>query len=462
MTTERTSYDVRIWRITEYRRAGGRRTYGVRWAVAGERHHQTFASRPLADSFRADLLAAARRGVPFRVDSGLPMEHEPSSGGPSWYEHAVQFVEAKWPQWAPRSRQSIADALATVTPVLVTTTANEPLEPVLRKALYQWAFNRRQQRLGSPPRDVVKALEWIARNSMPLTDLEKASVLHAALNRLSRTLAGEPAAANTISRRRAGFSNALGYAVELGYLPVNPLKRIKWTTPKISEQVDRRSVVNHEQAIALLRAVREQGAPWNRLEAFFAVMYYAALRPAEATLLTNRELELPEAGWGQLHFGQSSPAVGRAWTDSGGRESRQLKHRAVRYRRDVPCPPQLTAILNRHLAEFGTAADGRLFPGAGGGLLSDSIYGRVWQAARAKALSAEERDSPLAKRPYDLRHAAVSTWLNAGVDPTQVAEWAGHSVQVLLRVYAKCIVGRDEISRQRIERFLEENGSGPS
>jgi hypothetical protein len=48
----------------------------------------------------------------------------------------------------------------------------------------------------------------------------------------------------------------------------------------------------------------------------------------------------------------------------------------------------------------------------------------------------------------------VSTWLNAGVDPTLVAAWAGHSVQVLLQVYAKCIVGRDEIARRRIEAAL--------
>jgi len=41
--------------------------------------------------------------------------------------------------------------------------------------------------------------------------------------------------------------------------------------------------------------------------------------------------------------------------------------------------------------------------------------------------------SPLARRPYDLRHAAVSLWLSAGVPPAQVAERAGHSVEVLLR-----------------------------
>jgi hypothetical protein len=42
-----------------------------------------------------------------------------------------------------------------------------------------------------------------------------------------------------------------------------------------------------------------------------------------------------------------------------------------------------------------------------------------------------EYGSALAKRPYDLRHAAVSTWLNSG------AERAGHSVAARFRVYAK-------------------------
>jgi hypothetical protein len=52
------------------------------------------------------------------------------------------------------------------------------------------------------------------------------------------------------------------------------------------------------------------------------------------------------------------------------------------------------------------------------------------------------------------RHACLSTWLNAGVDPTQVAEWAGNTVEVLMRVYAKCIHGRDKINRKRIEEAL--------
>jgi integrase len=65
-----------------------------------------------------------------------------------------------------------------------------------------------------------------------------------------------------------------------------------------------------------------------------------------------------------------------------------------------------------------------------------------------------EHRTPLAGTPYDLRHAGVSTWLNAGVPATQVAEWAGHSVAVLLRVYAKCIVGQDESTRRRVEEAM--------
>lgn len=45
-------------------------------------------------------------------------------------------------------------------------------------------------------------------------------------------------------------------------------------------------------------------------------------------------------------------------------------------------------------------------------------------------------------------------WLNAGVPATQVAEWAGHSVNVLLRVYAACVVGQDEGARQRVQQAL--------
>jgi hypothetical protein len=48
------------------------------------------------------------------------------------------------------------------------------------------------------------------------------------------------------------------------------------------------------------------------------------------------------------------------------------------------------------------------------------------------------------------------TWLNGGVYPTQVAEWAAHSVDVLLRIYAKCVVGQDGLAKRRITEALRQ------
>ena len=89
-----------------------------------------------------------------------------------------------------------------------------------------------------------------------------------------------------------------------------------------------------------------------------------------------------------------------------------------------------------------------------GATIRESTYCRVWRKARVAALTADEVRSPLARRPYDLRHAAVSTWLNAGVPATQVSAWAGHSVAVLLQIYAKCLVGQEDAARRRIDAVL--------
>jgi hypothetical protein len=107
----------------------------------------------------------------------------------------------------------------------------------------------------------------------------------------------------------------------------------------------------------------------------------------------------------------------------------------------------------RHHRCYGTAPDGRLFRGARGGPLSESSYGRTWHAARTLALGPAAA-ATLARRPYDLRHAAVSLWLNAGAAPAQIARRAGHSITTLLAVYTQCIDGQDDITNRQIERAL--------
>jgi integrase len=263
------------------------------------------------------------------------------------------------------------------------------------------------------------------------------------------------------------------YAVERRILSTNPIKALKWKAPQTTQEVDRRSVVNPTQARRLLEAVRGQLPSGPRLVAFFAVIYYAALRPEEAAILRRDSITLPPLvrnaatgewegpadNWGELRFCLAAPEVGAEWTDSGARrEQRHLKSRPVGEWRSVPVAPPLTRLIRAHLETFGTGPDGRVFSGVHGDELASITYRRVWDKARRGASTPGEYVSPLAKRVYDLRHACVSTWLNGGVPPAQVAEWAGHSIAVLLKVYAKCIDGQDQIAKRRIEDALREPG----
>jgi hypothetical protein len=111
-------------------------------------------------------------------------------------------------------------------------------------------------------------------------------------------------------------------------------------------------------------------------------------------------------------------------------------------------------MLRHHDRCYGTAPDGRLFRGTRGGPLSESSYGRTWHAARTQTLGAATATTTPARRPNDLRHAALSLWLNAGAAPAQIAQRAGHSTTTLLAVYTHCIDGQDDITNRQIEHAL--------
>lgn len=156
--------------------------------------------------------------------------------------------------------------------------------------------------------------------------------------------------------------------------------------------------------------------------------------------------------WGEFLLTDSQARSGSRWSDDGKsvRPRRELKHRAEGETRTVPIHPDLVKLLRAHLAEFGSGPGGHIFSLPRGRVVTSTAYLVIFHNARAAAFTEAEAESLVAQRPYDLRHAAVSTWLNATGDPAQVAEWAGHSVNVLMQVYAKCISGRQEAAKRRI------------
>jgi hypothetical protein len=51
------------------------------------------------------------------------------------------------------------------------------------------------------------------------------------------------------------FHNALGYAVELGLLPVNPIDQVQWRTPRAVSAVSPQTVASPAQVRAILDQV---------------------------------------------------------------------------------------------------------------------------------------------------------------------------------------------------------------
>ncbi len=451
---------VRCERVRDPAEGRRRRPFEVRWRAAGRSRSKSFITRRLADSYRAELVRAARMGQEFDPLTGEPTAwNRPEPAIVTWYQEATAYAVMKWPSLAAHSRASVAEALATVTPVLVQPDARRRPDPrELRTVLYQHAFN--PARPAGPGSPAAQILDWAQQASLPVGCLSEPAVLRTALEALSLRLDGTRAAANTIIRKRAVLHGALGYAAEAGLLPDNPLDTIAWQVPQSSAALNPAVVASPAQVSALLEAVARNQP---ELTAFFGCLYYAALRPEEAVALRLADCDLPSSGWGVLRLAAAAPRTASAWTSSGtSYEQRGLKHRPDGTIRTVPAPPVLVAMLRAHHAAYGTAPNGRLFRGTRGGPLSGSLYGRAWQSARTVALGPELGATGLARRPYDLRHADLSLWLNPGGDPAQIAARAGNSVAVLLTVYTHCIHGRDGLLNQQIGHVLKpRSGPGP-
>ena len=102
-------------------------------------------------------------------------------------------------------------------------------------------------------------------------------------------------------------ATAAEYAVERELQAAKPISALKWTAPRSVLTVDRRSVANPIQVGTLLEAVREQQRSGPRMVAYYACLYFAALRPEEAASLAKHHLALPDVGWGEFHLDGAEP-----------------------------------------------------------------------------------------------------------------------------------------------------------
>lgn len=190
-------FDVSVYAIR--RRAGRHRPFEVRWHAAGRSRSKSFITRRLADSYRAELVRAARTGLEFDPLTAEPAAWNlPEPATVTWYQEATAYAAMKWPSVAAHSRASLAEPLATVTPVLTRPGARDRPGPrELRTVSYRHAFH--PARPAGPGSAAAHILDWAQPTSLPVGCLSEPAVLrtaydlrHAALS-LRLSARGDPA-----------------------------------------------------------------------------------------------------------------------------------------------------------------------------------------------------------------------------------------------------------------------------
>ena len=106
----------------------------VPWTLDGKQWKKSFSVAAQAASFRSELMAAARKGEVFDLDTGLPTSWSRLEAM-TWYVLTLRYTDVKWPYASPNHRRGIAEALTDATEVLLlhgTAFSREDLRAALR------------------------------------------------------------------------------------------------------------------------------------------------------------------------------------------------------------------------------------------------------------------------------------------------------------------------------------------
>jgi integrase len=417
------------------------RRYRVKWRIDGRDRTRSLKTRAEAERFRRLLLDAVAAGVSFDDATGEPASW--SSESPTWFAWSQQWLELKWRQWAGTTRRSGVETLVSIAPLMV-----PPSAPAPPPGLIEWLRSD-----GYVPASAAWSDHpaWLGRWSLPLSQITPADV-ERVLTAITTRQDGRPVSAAVARRRKNTLGAVLRAAVRRDLIDRNPMDRIEWRAPSRDLTVDVATVPSVTDVLRLLDHVVDRGGRAERYAALFACVGLAGMRPSEAISLRGDDLELPESGWGRARLSGATTEPGAQFTDTGERwEAKGLKHRATGSKRDVPLPPPLVEHLRRHL-ELLDEPDGLLFLNAQGRPMTASNYSEVWHRARAAVWA---HDDHLATATlYDLRHAAATMMLQAGVPAAEVARRLGHSMDVLMRVYAGVVREEQDRSNELIDAEL--------
>jgi len=442
---------------TSNRRKPATVRYDVRFQVDGHEYRCGFDKKAWADAFADKLQEQYALGCLFDPEARrFVAPDESKDEGPTFYEHAVDHFRRKWPSWSPSRRRDSQRELALACLHLVRDKA--PALTVEQRAVADEFLRTAALVVPAPDEldpDARRWDAWFLRWSLLLaevTDVHLHDFLEAvrttALDGTARVLAP-----TTIARTRAVVRAAFTSARRRRLIDWDPWDAVEWRLPPDEHQIDADLVMDPQQVFALAAAC---GAINPRYECFVLIQGFCGLRPGETRDLRRRDLALDDTPAEVTVRGTYTDTPARFFDDGESRE-RPLKGRGRRSRRTIPIPRQLVPRLHEHLDTYvGAGADALVFTIPNGRRIDLTNFNRdVWAPAREAVFP---EDSPLRKvRRHDLRHSAITAWLNRGVTLKTAQRWSGHrTASVLLDTYLGVMRDDAGLSLARVEELLDE------
>jgi len=403
----------------------------VRWNVDGRACSKAFATSNEANRYRSLLVAAHHKLERFDRASGEPESWRPRAAPTQVHAWCRRWIGEQWNEWQPRTRTSAMEALARFVALAVADGA-PPHPAALRKHLVS-TF---------PPDAEIDPLDecevWLARWCLALEDLNR-NRLGEVDRRLGIGDAGQVLSPSSASRFRKVARACVRRAVELDVLgadpwPPAPKGRSRRKAARVKRGVDVRRLPDPVTMVRVMEAIPSHQPASRMYQVMVAVMYYAGLRPSEVIMLRPSALHLPPEGWGRIDVVEADIAFDEPGEPKTGERS-------------VPIPEVLVTMLRgwietkqigEHELLFRTRTDHRP---------THSNWARTWQRALRQT-------GNKSLRVYDIRHAAATTWLAAGVPLGEVARRMGHSVETLVSAYVGALTGDEQVANQRIDDAL--------
>lgn len=403
----------------------------VRWTVEGRQRSKAFATSAEANRYRSLLVAAQRRFERFDRDSGEPESWRPRTDPLQVHAWARRWLGEQWGEWQPHTRDSAVEALARFVPLAVPGNASPPPEGLRKYLVCTLAVDAEID--GLDPCE-----EWLARWSLQLEDLNR-GVLAEIDRRLGLGDQGQVLSAWTASRHRKVARACVRRAVELEVLaadpwPPAPKGRSRRKAVRKRSGVDVRRLPDPVTMVRVMEAIPSHQPSSRMYQVMVAVMYYGGLRPSEVVMLRPGALHLPVEGWGRIDVVEADISFDEPGEPKTGERS-------------IPIPEVLVAMLRAWIETKQIGEQEPLFRTRNDNRPTHSNWARTWQRALRQT-----GHKPL--RVYEIRHAAATTWLGAGVPLGEVARRMGHSVETLVSTYVGALTGDEQVANQRIDEAL--------